>query len=68
MKELWTVEWSGSQKCFHVDPLEKTIAANLTAFLEHRSNDYQILAIVKTHAEASQMADMLRDEQMRKAA
>lgn len=67
MKELWTVEWSGSQQCFHVDTLEKTLSQNLQAYAEGRVNDYQILGIVKSQADAHKFADSLKQE-VKKAA
>lgn len=61
--ELWTVEWSSSQGCFHIDPLKRTLERNLMAFIEKRSNDYQILVLAKSQDEAHQLASNLEQQQ-----
>ena len=57
MTKLWTVEWSYSQKQYHVDTLERTLARNQKAFTENRSCDYIILAIADSHEEAHKICD-----------
>ena len=57
MTKLWTVEWSYSQKQYHVDTLERTLARNQKAFTGNRSCDYIILAIADSHEEAHKICD-----------
>lgn len=40
-----TVEYSSTQKCFHVDDLEKVLSLNMTNALHRQTNDYQIIGI-----------------------
>ena len=57
MTKLWTVEWSYSQKQYHVDTLERTLARNLKAFTENRACDYIVLAVADSHDEAHKICD-----------
>lgn len=57
MTKLWTVEWSYSQKHYHVDALERTLARNRKAFTENRGCDYIVLAIADSHEEAHKICD-----------
>jgi hypothetical protein len=68
MENLWTVEWSQSQQCFHIDALQKTITRNIAAFMHNRSNDYQLLYIAKSQEKASEAIAKLEKEFPRKAA
>jgi len=45
MSDLWTAEYSASQKAFHVDPLERTMQKNMRNAVLDKSNDYQVFFI-----------------------
>jgi len=56
----WSVEYSISQDCFHVDDLERILKSNtVDMFLKHE-NDYKIIAIFETQKEANEFADECR--------
>ena len=44
-KNLWSLEYSTEQNCYHVDLLEETLKKNLNACLLKNGNDYQIIYI-----------------------
>lgn len=57
---LYAVEWSESQKCFHVDDFEKTLTRNLNAFADGTANDYKILSIAEDTKQADQLIQLLK--------
>ena len=57
--ELWALEYSPSQRCFHTDELERSIATNMKCFKEGYSSDW-ILLWVGTSTEIDRVADHLR--------
>lgn len=59
--ELWTVEFSEKQQCFHVSQLRRILTKNLEIFLyPNNANDWSLLAVVDTYEEAHQIAENLR--------
>lgn len=61
------VEYSRSQRAFHVDTLENVIKNNLKMYLIHKednlpySNDYQIIGVFKSYDDASEFIKKLGD-------
>ena len=54
----WSVEYSISQDCFHVDDLKNVLNINLNdMFLENENTDYKIIAIFDTQDEACKYAN-----------
>lgn len=45
MENLWAVEHSNIQDCFHIGTIEKILAMNINNFLTKGISDYQILFI-----------------------
>ena len=45
MENLWGVEHSNTQNCFHIDTIEKILAMNLNNYLCGGCIDYQLLFI-----------------------
>lgn len=60
MKNLITVEWSESQKCFHVDDYETTLMNNMDSFVNGGGNDYQILFITDSREAAYDACNTLQ--------
>lgn len=58
--ELWSVEWSDSQECFHIDWLKKIIGKNLECFLEQRKSDWVLLSVFNSHKEAHDFVKILK--------
>lgn len=50
--EIYTVEYSASQNCFHVDTLEKVILMNRANCRSRNSVDYQIIALCDSYEQA----------------
>lgn len=60
-KNLWTVEFSESQKAFHVDTLERILNKNIGMFLlSSNCNDWSLLAIFSSQEEANDAVMILR--------
>lgn len=56
----YVLEWSKKANCFHIQPIENTLASNQKCFIEERSHDYLIL-MVGNHDAVCDMADSWRD-------
>lgn len=56
---LWVVEYSGTQKAFHIETLAEALRSNSRQFAEGGMVDYVPLAIVSSHDEASTLCDRL---------
>ena len=54
---MWVVEYSKSQKCFHVDTLESSVQKNNAAFSADRNKipDFIIIHIANSYEEAMDM-------------
>ena len=50
--EIYTVEYSASQNCFHVDTLENVILMNIANCASKNSVDYQIIALCDSYEQA----------------
>jgi hypothetical protein len=53
MKNYHVVEWSPSQKCFHLQTLVEMIRDNLSVFKKESMTDYLCIGIFETHDQAS---------------
>lgn len=53
---FWTVEWSNSQKRFHIDRLDISLRNNVEAMREDRPNDYILVGLANSHEEASALS------------
>ena len=50
MRDKYAIEYSGKQKCFHIDILEKTLEKNLKDFKNGIfKNDYKIIEICDSY-------------------
>jgi hypothetical protein len=56
---LWVVEYSGTQKAFHIETLAEALRSNREQFAEGGMVDYVPLAIVSSHDEASTLCDRM---------
>ena len=56
----WSVEYSISQDCFHVDDLDCVIQRNLQRVFEKGGADYKIIGIFNTQDEACEYAKVCR--------
>lgn len=57
MQELWTVEYSVEQKCFHIDTLDSTIKNNIQSIVEGKTTSYMLIFICATHEEAKEYVE-----------
>lgn len=56
----YVLEWSQSQKCFHIETLEEAMEGNREAFKANRQSDFIIIFANRTHAEAQKIAETLK--------
>lgn len=56
---LWVVEYSGTQKAFHIETLAEALRSNREQFAAGGMVDYVPLAIVSSHEQASEMCDRM---------
>lgn len=61
-KELYSVEWSESQKCFHVDCLSDIVNKNLQLFFSLIESDWVLIGVFNTHNEAHDFVRLLREK------
>lgn len=57
--ESWTLLWSKQQRCFHVEPLERTMESGMQFFKNDQTNDYLLLS-VGSRDEVCDLAEKLR--------
>jgi hypothetical protein len=53
LTEVYTVEYSVLQNCYHIDTLDKTLRNNLSAVDRELNNGYLIIGIFKNYEAAS---------------
>jgi hypothetical protein len=63
--DLYLVEWSNEQQCFHVDKTKKILRNNIYALLRNRHADFFTVAISDSYEEAKAMAKLLERERNR---
>jgi hypothetical protein len=59
MKEIWVVEYSKTQDCFHISTITESVITNLIAFYEKTNNDFQIISLAHTYEGAREIANQL---------
>jgi hypothetical protein len=58
---LFVVEYSLSQRAFNVATLEDIIRTNIRMIVQHhRSNDYLVVGVARTHSEANDIVNLFR--------
>jgi hypothetical protein len=62
LNKLWSLEWSFSQKFFHIEPLVAAVESNLRCLAAGGATDYVIIGIFESEEKASEAADLIRDE------
>jgi hypothetical protein len=55
-----SLEWSFSQKCFHIEPVKDAISSNIHSFIRGGSCDYVLLGVFKNDEDACAAAQYLR--------
>jgi hypothetical protein len=58
--EPHVVEWSSEQNCFHVQHFAASLQGNLESFLLGSPSSYIIVALCRSHEEASAVCDRLQ--------
>lgn len=61
---MFFVEYSGSQQCFHVGPVDVSIADNLRGFQKGCCPDYIPIGIFETNEEAYAFCAALDDQRV----
>jgi hypothetical protein len=62
---IWSLLWSHSGNCLHIEEHDRTLEANRDAFLKNRGGDYRVL-VVGTRDEVDAAADALQAEMQRR--
>ena len=57
LENLKVVEWSPSQKCFHVQEVEGMLRDNRSVFLKKSMTDYLCIGIFETEEELQKFLD-----------
>jgi hypothetical protein len=65
INEIYTVEYSVVQRCYHIDTLDKTLENNLTAVCRNINNGYLIIGYFGSHEAASEFVDYHRNHSER---
>lgn len=60
--DVWVVEYSAEQQCFHIDQFSKSLAANRRALEEGRNPGYIPIYIALSSEEAHSLADRWKKE------
>ena len=56
MTDMWIVEYSSDQGCFHVQRLSETLRSNMSMVLRRTSNDFLPIALAESREEANAFA------------
>jgi len=59
LDNIYVLEWSYSQRCFHIDTLKRSLKINTTSFYENFDNVWLIVGIFNTQEEAYHLLHML---------
>lgn len=62
MKEIYTVEYSETQKSYHLDTLGRVIEINKAMFYKGKTNDYQIIGAYETPEAAWRSVEYFKEE------
>ena len=60
LSEIWIVEYSRSQRCFHVETLDEAVKANLYIAERGLKADYIPVAACRSHGAAVEASEALR--------
>ena len=58
----YVVEYSVEQKAWNIDTLKNALKNNLDMVIRKVSNDYKIIAVCSSQAEASRIYNQLKDK------
>lgn len=61
--KMFFVEYSKSQKCFHVDEVKRSLKSNLQALRAYRPTDYIPIGLFETCEEAHKYVEIIRKEE-----
>lgn len=53
LHEIYTVEYSTTQRCYHIDTLDRTLANNLIAVARNINNGYLLIGLFLSHEAAA---------------
>lgn len=62
ISEIYIVEFSLSQRCFHVDTMEFVFRKNIRSVLDRTQSDWIMVGISKKYNEATDLVDVFRKE------
>lgn len=61
MKDIWTVEYSVEQDCFHVETMDRLIQGNGMAMVDGRQLSYMLIDTTDSIENAHKLADKYRE-------
>lgn len=60
-KELWSVEWSEKQQCFHVDFLINVIQKNAEEYFEEGETEWMLIGVFHDAQKAHKFVEEMRE-------
>lgn len=61
MKDIWTVEYSVEQDCFHVETMDRLIQGNVMAMVDGRQLSYMLIDTTDSIENAHKLGDKYRE-------
>ena len=60
--DLWVVEYSLSQRAFHISTVREMLETNFRMIVQHQeSNDYLVVGVAETRQEADEISNLFRE-------
>lgn len=60
IKDIWVVEYSRQQNCFHVTTLIDSVETNRKMFKKNIGNDYQVIGLANSYEKANDLANQFK--------
>lgn len=68
MEQVWVVEWSDSQQCYHIDLLTASVCANIKKHTDNTPTDWVIVGVALSQDKAHELQEgleVIRSERMK---
>jgi hypothetical protein len=59
----WIVEYSGKQKCFHLEEIDTRLSSSLDDCIKQHGRDWYTVGIVKNEKEGYELIEILKNKQ-----
>ncbi len=65
VEDIWIVEYSGSQDCFHMEEVETRVTDSMSDCINKRKRDWYTVGLFASAKDASSFIDNLQKKQNR---